>query len=75
MADGYAKQGACIGIGLYSSGIVDENKTAMATLRDELNSKDESTKLGAIIGLGMAYAGTANEELKEIFEPFFSESS
>ena len=41
-------------------------------LQSELQSKDESTRIGAIIGLGMAYAGTANEELKEILEPIFN---
>lgn len=72
MADGFAKQGACIGIGLFSSGIVDENFTAKAILESELESKDESTRLGAIIGLGLAYAGTSNEDLKSIFEPLFN---
>jgi len=72
IADGYAKSGACIGIGLFSSGIVDENETAKAMLQNELQSKDESTRIGAIIGLGLAYAGTANEELKEILEPIFN---
>lgn len=72
MADGYGKQGALIGIGLFSSGIVDENYTAKALLESELESKDELCKLGAIIGLGMAYAGSGNEELKSIFEPIFT---
>jgi 26S proteasome regulatory subunit N1 len=74
MADGFAKQGACIGIGLFSSGIVDENETAKAILSSELESKDESTRLGAIIGLGLAYAGTGNEEVKASLEPFFNGS-
>ncbi|EAR97380.1 26S proteasome regulatory subunit (macronuclear) [Tetrahymena thermophila SB210] len=75
LSDGYGKQGALIGIGLFSSGIVDENLTAKALLESELSSKDELCKLGAIIGLGMAYAGSANEDLKAIFEPIFSDSS
>lgn len=44
-------------------------------LEGELQSKDDATKIGAIIGLGMAYAGTGNEELKEIFEPLFNNSA
>lgn len=64
-----------IGIGLFSSGIVDENLTAKAFLESELESKDELCRLGAIVGLGMAYAGSGNEELKGIFEPIFTEQS
>lgn len=44
-------------------------------LEGELESKDDATKLGAIIGLGMAYAGSGNEELKAIFEPIFNGST
>lgn len=44
-------------------------------LESELDSKDEATKIGAIIGLGMAYAGTASEEVKSIIEPLFHDSA
>ena len=39
---------------------------AKALLDDFITSKDNTTKLGAAIGLGLAYAGTAREDLQEI---------
>lgn len=38
LKDGYAKAGACIALGLSSSGIRDENDACMALLMDQLSS-------------------------------------
>ena len=37
LSDGFAKLGACIGVGLYSSGIIDEIDSAKALLEDYIN--------------------------------------
>ncbi len=40
-----------------------------------MNEKEEYTKLGAIIGLGLAYAGSAREDLFEELEAFIYDTN
>lgn len=75
LKDGFSKAGANIAIGLYSQGIQDENETAKALLEEQIQGNEEYGKFGAIIGLGLAYAGTNREvhsliqDLLEILMP------
>lgn len=72
--ESFAKCGACIGIGLCSTGIYDENHPAKAMLFEALKGGDDS-KLGAIIGLGFAYAGTNNTDIQEELVPIIIDTS
>lgn len=63
--DGYAKGGACMGLGMASSGIWSDSDTAKGLLEDFLTSDDASVQLGSAVGLGLAYAGTAREDFLE----------
>lgn len=65
LKDGYAKAGSCIALGLSASGVWDESDPAMAILMDAMESTEECMKLGAAIGLGLAYATSSREEFKE----------
>lgn len=65
LKDGFAKAGACIALGLTSTGVKDENDPCFALLFDQLQSEDVTMKLGATIGLGIAYANTQKEDLLE----------
>ncbi|CAD8208266.1 unnamed protein product [Paramecium octaurelia] len=65
LSDIYTKAGACIGLGLFCSGIVDENQPAQAILLAQLESPEVQVKIGAVMGLGLAYAGSARAELQE----------
>ena len=65
LKDGYAKAGACIALGLTSTGVRDENDPCFALLFEQLQSEDVTMKLGATIGLGIAYANTQKEDLLE----------
>ena len=56
LKDGFAKAGACIAIGLSTSGVWDENDPAWAFLEDAFQSEEEIMKLGASMGLGLGYA-------------------
>lgn len=69
LKDGYAKAGACIGIGISNSGIWSEMDPAKALLEEYLESDNNTVKMGSAIGLGLAYAGTAREDLQEILCP------
>ncbi|EGR33984.1 hypothetical protein IMG5_028540, partial [Ichthyophthirius multifiliis] len=75
MSDGYGKMGALIGIGLFSSGVINEDDVAKALLEAELENKDEYTKLGAVIGLGLAYAGSGREDLQELLLPILIDNN
>jgi 26S proteasome regulatory subunit N1 len=64
----YIKAGASLGIGICSAGINDENDIAFGLLSDAAqNGSSDIVKECSILGLGMAYAGKARNDLQEIF--------
>lgn len=65
LKDGFAKAGACVALGLTTTGVWDENDPALAFLTEALESSDVTMKLGAAIGFGFAYSGSAREEFKD----------
>lgn len=63
----YIRAGACLGIGLCSAGINDQNDLALGLLTESVQeSKQTIIKQCATLGLGMAYAGRNKQELQEI---------
>lgn len=68
LKDGFAKAGACIALGIASSGVWDENDPAKAVLLEQIESEEPSVKLGATIGLGLAYTASSRNDFKEILE-------
>lgn len=60
----YVKAGACLGIGLCSAGINDENDLAYGLLNDSAQSGPDIVKQCSILGLGLAYAGRSKAELQ-----------
>jgi len=70
LSDGFSKQGALIGIGMMNLGIRDEIDPAKAILEENINSKEFCSRLGGIIGLGFAYAGSCREDFLETLVPF-----
>ena len=73
LKDGWAKAGACIGLGIATSGVWSDADPARALLEENINSSDITTKLGAAIGLGLAYAGTAREEFRDMLCPIVTD--
>lgn len=69
LKDGFAKAGACIGVGISAGAIITEVDPAMAVLSEQLDSKDQNVVIGAAIGLGMAYAGSEREEVISLLTP------
>lgn len=68
LKDGYAKAGACIALGISTSGVWDENDPAKAILMEAIESEEPSVKLGATIGLGLAYTASSRGDFKDILE-------
>ena len=60
----YIKAGANLATGLCCAGINDENDLALALLSEQAQEGEYISKLCAILGLGMAYAGRNKEELQ-----------
>jgi 26S proteasome regulatory subunit N1 len=68
LKDGFAKAGACIALGISTSGVWDENDPTKAMLLEALESEEPTVKLGAVIGLGLAYTGSSRGDFKDILE-------
>lgn len=75
LKDGFHKAGACIALGLATSGVWDENDPAKALLLDCIESTDASVKLGATIGLGLAYTGSSRGDFKEMLEALINDEN
>lgn len=75
LKDGYAKAGACIALGLTTSGVVDENDPTFALLTECIESQDYYTKMGACIGLGISYANMRKNELKEMLPSIINDEN
>jgi 26S proteasome regulatory subunit N1 len=69
-SDEYIKAGACLGIGILSSGIRNESDPAFALLSETAtDAKASSTiRLTSVCGLGLAYCGTGKMEVKDLLE-------
>lgn len=75
LSDGFAKQGACIGIGLFCSGVTSEVDPAKGLLMEHINGNENDSKLGSVIGLGIAYAGSARDDITEELIPLIIDTS
>ncbi|KAJ4301609.1 proteasome regulatory particle base subunit [Kalmusia sp. IMI 367209] len=71
------KAGAMLATGIFNSGVRNDSDPAMALLGDEenLTHKNINIRVGSIMGLGLAYAGSNKEELLEILLPIVIDTS
>ncbi len=68
--------GAFMALGLTNSGITNENDPVQAILIDKLeNCREESLKIGALMGLSFTYAGSARADLLDVITPIILDSS
>ncbi|ORY08133.1 26S proteasome regulatory complex, non-ATPase subcomplex, Rpn1 subunit [Basidiobolus meristosporus CBS 931.73] len=73
--DDYIKAGALLAIGIVNSRVRSETDPAYALLQDFLDDRSAPIKIGAIVGLGLAYAGSNREDLSELLSPIISDTS
>jgi 26S proteasome regulatory subunit N1 len=64
-ADDFIKAGAVLGIGLVSSGVRNESDPAIALLPEHLASTSPTIRSAATTAFGIAFAGTAREDVLE----------
>ena len=71
------KAGALLAIGILNSGVRIDAEPALALLSgdDNISSKNVSTRMASIMGLGLACAGTNKEELLELLLPIVEDTS
>ena len=61
--------------GILNTGVRTEADAAMALLGEYVDNKSVSLKTSAIIGLGLAYAGSVREDLQLLLLPLVSDDS
>ena len=62
--DSYVVAGALLAIGIVNACVQNENDPAFALIYDYVSHADPNIRTGAILGLGLAYAGTNREEVQ-----------
>jgi 26S proteasome regulatory subunit N1 len=69
--------GAMLAIGIMNTGVRIDSEPAMALLGDEdkLNHKSPIVRVAAIMGLGLAYAGSNREALLDLLLPIVADTS
>ena len=74
MEDPDIKAGAILGTGIVSANINDEVKAAFALLQEFVTDPKKLLQTSAITGLGIAFAGSANEEVLALLYPLISDT-
>ncbi|CAD7696710.1 unnamed protein product [Ostreobium quekettii] len=67
--DHHVKAGALLAIGMVNCGVHNEHDPAYALIFEDVNHDEPTVQIGAIMGLGLAYAGTCKEEIEELLVP------
>eukprot|EP00112_Aurelia_sp_Birch-Aquarium-sp1_P012638 Seg2658.4 transcript_id=Seg2658.4/GoldUCD/mRNA.D3Y31 product="26S proteasome non-ATPase regulatory subunit 2" protein_id=Seg2658.4/GoldUCD/D3Y31 len=68
------KAGALLACGIVNSGVKNECDPALALLSDYVMHNNNTMRLGAITGLGLAYAGSNREDVLGFILPVLSDS-
>lgn len=71
----YVKAGALLACGIVNAGVQNECDPALALLSDYINHKNSSIRIGAILGLGIAYAGKNRADAISLISNVISDSS
>ncbi|KAJ0404772.1 hypothetical protein P43SY_005596 [Pythium insidiosum] len=70
--DEFVKAGAILGVGVLSAGVRNEVDPALALLSENIDSGNCSIRCASCLGLGIAYAGSAREDVSELLIPVVS---
>lgn len=70
----YVKAGAALAVGIVSSGVRNDADPALALLTEHIEGDSHTMKVAACTGLGIAYAGSAREDVMDILVPVVESS-
>jgi len=68
------KAGALLACGIVNTGVRNDCDPALALLSDYVTSDKNVMRVGAIFGLGLAYAGSNRQDLIQLLLPVFADS-
>ncbi|XP_063243061.1 26S proteasome non-ATPase regulatory subunit 2 [Bacillus rossius redtenbacheri] len=72
-SEDYIKSGALLACGIVNCGVRNECDPALALLSDYVLHTSNVMRIGAILGLGLAYAGSNREAVLSLLTPVFSD--
>jgi 26S proteasome regulatory subunit N1 len=70
----YVKAGAALAVGIVSSGVRNDADPALALLSEHIEGDSHIMKCAACTGLGIAYAGSAREDVMDLLVPVVESS-
>eukprot|EP00566_Odontella_aurita_P002490 CAMPEP_0113572108 /NCGR_PEP_ID=MMETSP0015_2-20120614/25918_1 /TAXON_ID=2838 /ORGANISM="Odontella" /LENGTH=932 /DNA_ID=CAMNT_0000475117 /DNA_START=74 /DNA_END=2872 /DNA_ORIENTATION=+ /assembly_acc=CAM_ASM_000160 len=73
-SEDYVKAGAALAVGILSSGVKNDADPALALLTEHVEGDNHTMKCAACTGLGIAYAGSAREEVMDLLLPVVESS-
>ncbi|EED91877.1 26S proteasome regulatory subunit RPN1 2 [Thalassiosira pseudonana CCMP1335] len=71
----YVKAGAALAVGILSSGVRNDADPTIALLDEHINGDSHIMKCAACTGLGIAYAGSAREDVMELILPLVEQEN
>jgi 26S proteasome regulatory subunit N1 len=71
----YVKAGAALAVGILSSGVRNDADPTLALLDEHINGDSHIMKCAACTGLGIAYAGSAREDVMELLLPIVEQDN
>lgn len=72
-SEDYIKSGALLACGIVNCGVRNECDPALALLSDYVQHNTNIMRIGAIVGLGLAYVGSNRETVLNLLYPVFSD--
>nr|NVI77543.1 regulatory particle non-ATPase 1 [Cucujiformia] len=72
-SEDYIKSGALLACGIVNCGVRNECDPALALLSDYVQHNTNIMRIGAIVGLGLAYVGSNREAVLSLLYPVFSD--
>ncbi|XP_047474955.1 26S proteasome non-ATPase regulatory subunit 2-like [Penaeus chinensis] len=72
-SEDFIKSGALLACGIVNSGVRNECDPALALLSDYIGHKTMVIRIGAILGLGLAYSGSNREAVLNVLTPVLSD--
>ena len=73
-SEDYVKAGAALAVGILSSGVRNDADPALALLSEHIEGGSHIMKCASCTGLGIAYAGSAREDVMELLLPLIESS-
>ncbi|KAL4348861.1 hypothetical protein GQ457_17G023850 [Hibiscus cannabinus] len=71
--DNYVIAGALLGVGLVNCNVYSHLDPARGILHEYIDNEDSSIRIGAIMGLGIAYAGTQDKQIRKRLTPILND--